>query len=82
MVFESQQAVGNALLVARKTHSDPFDVTVGKEEERESQGQGWEAEAERKIGQRGGFEDLLKVRESSYGGGWRVRILTGPATEN
>lgn len=42
--------------MAWKTHSDPFDVTVGEEEERESQGQG--REAERKGGERGGFADL------------------------
>lgn len=34
LVLESQQAVSNALLVARKSHSNPFDVTVGEEEER------------------------------------------------
>lgn len=34
LVLESQQAVGNALLVARKTHPDPLDVTVGGEGER------------------------------------------------
>lgn len=58
LVLESQQAVSNALLVARKSHSDPFDVSVGEEEEREGQGQGWEAEAEEKAGLRGGFVDL------------------------
>lgn len=43
LVLESQQAVSNALLVARKSHSNPFDVAVGEEEEREGQGQDWEA---------------------------------------
>lgn len=38
--------------MARKTNSDPFDVTVGEEEEREGQGQG--REAERRAGEREG----------------------------
>lgn len=36
LVLESQQAVGNALLVARETHPNPLDVAVGGEGERES----------------------------------------------
>lgn len=35
LVLESQQAVGNALLVAGKTNPNPLDVTVGGEGERE-----------------------------------------------
>lgn len=58
LVLESQQAVGNTLLVARKTHSDPFDVSVDEEEEREGQRQDWEAE--RKAGHRGAFADLWR----------------------
>lgn len=36
LVLECQQAVGNALLVARKAHPNPLDVTVGGEGERQS----------------------------------------------
>lgn len=39
LVLESQQAVGNAFLVARQPHPNPLDVTVG-EGEREL-GDGW-----------------------------------------
>lgn len=36
LVLESQQAVGDALLVAGQPHPNPLDVTVGPEGERES----------------------------------------------
>lgn len=40
LVLECQQAVGNALLVARKTHPNPLDVTVGGEGEKAELGTG------------------------------------------
>lgn len=81
LVLESQQAVGDALLVAGKSNSDPFDVTVGEEEERESQGQGREVEAERKAGERDRGLCRPVVRGSSYGA-WRVHTLTWSATQS
>lgn len=63
LVLESQQAVGNALLVARQPHPDPLNVAAGRERKvrGQSHGGGWTG-AGRKGEQGGDLGDLWGER--------------------
>lgn len=62
LVLESQQAIGDALLVARQPHSYPLDVTVGGRETgrvRGWHGRGGQLWREVKVGRRENWEGAL-----------------------